>query len=257
MAIPELVGDTVSFSATNSTGPVNAYELCSTTKSDPRDISCSAQRPCEHLAEMLGDLHFPVELPGNDPGPPPGYPPRTRARFDQLGLSRSKHTQLRKRTTSETPLMVQRRPTPANAHSDSLLTSNQVPTPLAVQEAVSSRTEQVLCSSVPEPLAIELSTESTHQSHVQNRASSHTAQAPIWVAPDASLQSSRHYSAPPPIPLAFNVNAAAYSANSTSSWGLGTQPNMPEAPNAQKPPPAATRMQSQKHLLNLLGSIDT
>ena len=259
IAIPELPGDAVSFnaSATNPAGPVNPYEFYNKLRAEPFGAKVKSYRPCENLAEMLGDLHFSAELPSHDPGPPPGYPPRTRARSDQLGLSPSTYTQSRRRTASEIPVVVHRRPVPANSHSDSLFVSSQIPTSFPVQKAIPSGIEQVPQPYMTRPVANELATQGSHQSYMQHRPSSYSnAQSAFWAAGDSSSQSSRHISAPPLLPLASNVNVAAYSAESTGSWGLDTQPRVSKQQPTRGPPAATTRMQRQKHLLSLLGSID-
>lgn len=96
MAVPELAGDTVLCSATNSAGSVNPYELCANLVEPVSENNRAARRPYEVLTEMLGGLQIPAELPSNDNSPPPGYPPLLRA-SEKGGQARLG------RTTSETP----------------------------------------------------------------------------------------------------------------------------------------------------------
>ena len=255
MAVPELAGDTVLFSATNTAGPVNPYELATGVGKMASSNSRKAQKPCDNLTEMLGDLRFPVELPSNDPGPPPGYPPRIRADSDQVGLARSTHTQSCRRTTSETPPSVHRRPLPANALSDSLLTVHELSPSFATQNTETAISSMAQRSVGLAPSASELFSDDVHQSYMKQRRP-YTAQQPQWSTVSPGLMSTRYYSAPPPVPYTLNEQAAAFSANSTSSWGLDTQPKVPKAPSAQEPA-TTTRMHSQKRVMDLLGSIGT
>lgn len=252
MTIPELAGDVVVFSATNTAGPVNPYELCASPGKMAYGNSSSSQRSRDSLSEMLGDLYFPVELASNDPGPPPGYPPQLRARSDQVRMSQTSYIQLRNRTMSEMPPAVHRRPLPTNTISDSLLTVHELPpllaphnTPLPVPSAVRSSNTR--------PLATGSSSEALYQSNNSQRPSSYAAQQSHW---STQAPANKHYSAPPPAPVSHTGYAAAFSADSTSSWGLDTQPKAPKTPRAQEPA-VATRMQSQKRIMDLLGSIGT
>ncbi|KAF3033089.1 hypothetical protein E8E12_003801 [Didymella heteroderae] len=84
IAIPELTGDTVVFSATNSAGPVNPYEFCASPGATTRYDINSSRRSRDSIPEMLGDLFFPAELPSNVPGSPTGLPPCSWAATDQV-----------------------------------------------------------------------------------------------------------------------------------------------------------------------------
>lgn len=252
MNVPELAGDTVSFSATNPAGPVNPYELCTNSEKAVPSKLYAAPKPDENLAEMLGDLHFPAELPSIDPGPPPGYPPRSRTQPDQLGSARPVSTQSRRRTTSEIPPRVHRRPLAANALSDSLLAVDELPPSLAAHNVVSQASSDTSQSVNKSSFATELSSNPP----MNERPASYASDRSVYCPQPPLASSNRHYSAPPPaIPLR-NEWVAAFSADTTSSWGLDTEPRQPRGYSAQETT-KFTRMQTQQRLMDLLGSIDT
>jgi len=253
VAIPELAGDTVVLSATNSAGPVSPFELCADPGIMPSHHVNGPRRPRDSISEMLGDLHFPAELPSNDPGPPPGYPPRSRATSDQVGMLRTSHLELRNRTMSEIRPVIERRPVPTNAFSDSLLTFHELPKSVAPHNA-SLPVSNAFFQGNTRPLTPGTSSGDPLQSEISQRPSSYTAHQSQWHAKAPMSAPNRHYSAPPPIPVTQPDYAAAFSAEFTSSWGLDTQPKVLHLPRAQEPV-KATRMQSQKRMMDLLGSL--
>jgi hypothetical protein len=124
--VPELAVDVVSFSGTNTQGPVNPYELCAVSSNEVPTIHHRVKAPAESQVAVLDDLHYHVEPPSNNLGPPLGYPQRLRSRFEHTELDRSSHTERLKRSTSETPPIVHHQPVPTNASSDSLSTLYQL-----------------------------------------------------------------------------------------------------------------------------------
>lgn len=235
---------------------MNPYELCATSINNVSDVRPNTKAVSETLAEMLGDLHFPVELPSNDPGPSPGYPPRLRAQSENAGLIRSRLTERRKRTTSETPPVLHSRPFPTSALSDSLLTVHELPSVHTIPYIHSSPSRSELAShsygSAVYATDRPPQTVLLPQLHDTSLLPSSRGSASTDAAP-SSRRTKRH-SAPPPQRSLPNENIAMFSADSTSSWGLDTQPKKPKASGAQEPA-VATRMQSQKQMLDLLGSI--
>jgi hypothetical protein len=253
VAVPELAGDTVVFSATNSAGPVNPYELCANPGIMPRHHVNDLRRPRDSISEMLGDLHFPAELPSNDPKPPPGYTSRSRKASDQVGILQPSHLEMRNRTMSETRPVIQRRPIPTNAFSDSLLTVHELPQSLALHNAPLSAPNAVLHSNI-RPLTPITPSGGPLQSEISKRPSSYTAHQSQWRTQAPTPAPNRHYSTPPLIPVTQPGYIAAFPAEFTSSCGLATQPKVLNLPRAQEPV-KATRMQSQKRMMDLLGSI--
>lgn len=250
VAIPELAGDTVVLSATNSAGPVNPYELCASPVITTRQNTGTSQRPCGSISEMLGDLHFRVELPSNDPGPPPGYPPRSRAAPDQAGTYRASHLEIRNRTISETRPVVHRRPVPTNALSDSLLTVYELPSLSTPCNAPLPLSNTLVHSNI-RPSVSETSSSDARQVENGQRPSSYTAHQSRWHMQPPIPVPNRHHSAPP---VAQPDYPGSFSAESTSSWGLHTQLKAPRASQTQESL-KATRMQSQKRMMDLLDSI--
>jgi hypothetical protein len=258
--VPELAEDAISFSGTNSAGPVNPYGWSTIATRDDSDVIHEFQSPSDVLVEMLGDLNFPSELPGTtyDSDASLNNPIRSQENSERLGLTRSRNTQWRKRTTSETlPVRnrqpVHPRPVPTNALSDSLLTIHEFPsynTNVALQ-----RDKLPLQPSVFEPLVTEMPLRSSSQPQVRERHDSLPIQAPTWpVAAQGPISNVRH-SAPPPSNSFHNEHVAAFSAESTSSWGIDTQPNLLKAPRTQEPR-TVTRMHSRRQMMDLLGSIE-
>ncbi|KAH6642851.1 hypothetical protein C7974DRAFT_372713 [Boeremia exigua] len=253
MTVPELAGDTIVFSATNSAGPVNPYELCASTVKPTSGGSRAAQRPHENLAEMLGDLHFRAELPNNVINPPPRHSPRSRAEFEPVEAVQSK-----RRTTSETPPRVHRRPLPASALSDSLLTVHELPSVLTTHHKMPPSSYQDSRAAIKDSYDSELFLWNPHQPHIKQRPVSSIAMQ-SHEKKAASVSDLSRYSAPPPMASARNEYATASSADSTTSRGLHTKPEVPRAfsaPSTQDPT-TYTRMQSQKRIMDLLSSIDT
>lgn len=252
ISIPELAGDTVVFSATNPAGPVNPYELCASPRIIAHEKTDGSRRP---LLEMLGDLHFPAELASINPKSPSDNPPRSPAKSDQIRMNRVSHDQLRNRTMSDTVPIVHRRPVPTNAFSDSMLTMHEIP-PSLVQQNTLLRVPSAERTSETHSLATETPLYGLHQPSNSRRPSSYTAHQSHWGTQTRTPYPNRHLSAPSAAPDAHIGYADAYSAESTGSWGLDTQPTGPRAPRAQKSA-TATRMQSQKQMMDLLGSLGT
>jgi hypothetical protein len=72
--LPELPGDTVCMSGTNSEGPVNPFDFSLKSSSESQLVQNNNDET-NKIGELLGDLTFAnPPLPSN-PGPPPGYPP--------------------------------------------------------------------------------------------------------------------------------------------------------------------------------------
>ena len=237
--VAELAGDTVVLSGTNPAGPVNPYELCASpstithqnTKCSPSTTAHQntkdSRRPYAGLAELMGDLHFSTEPTKNNPGSSSDYPPRSWPASDQIDSSQNSHYGLRSGTMSETAPVIPRRPIPANAFSDSLLTVHEPP-PLSAPYTTMRSMPKVRPESSSSLLHVSAS----------ERPSSNTSRR--------SYQDSR---ASTPAPNRQSVE-------STSSWSIGTQPKETRTPSGLDPV-KQTRMQSQKRRMDLLNSIGT
>ncbi|XPS80104.1 hypothetical protein M3J07_012091 [Ascochyta lentis] len=254
VAVPELAGGSVSFSGTNSAGPVNPYEFCATPTASTSATYRGSQTTSEDLVEMLGDLHFRAELPNNEANPSSDNRSQVRARPGQTELSRLRYTQLGERTTSDMSPMLNRRPVPMNAVSDPLLTVNELPSSLAINTAnmkLRKGEESTLSLPTLDSLTIEQPPHTVYRPPTASQPHTHTCENK-----NRALKSSP----PPPSHPVFNQYAAAFSADSTSSWGLDTQPQpQSQTPSIRSPQhgPATTRMQRQKQTMDLLRSIGT
>lgn len=258
MKISELAGDTVSFSATNSAGPVNPYDFCSNLTEKNRTVDYVRQPPSEFLAEMLGDLHFPLELSSdNEPALPRDGTSHSRNRFEHAGVNQSRFTQSRRRSTSETSSVVHRRPVPIGALNDSLLMVHKLPPSPEADAAnkATRRIESTVNLSEPSSFAVNIPLQNTYWPRPYDVPSAYTEHGPNPGTASGSI-SITQYSKPPPMQSVYSRQAVAFSADSTSSWGLDTQPKRSKEPMASEPM-VATRMQSQKQILDLLGTIDT
>jgi hypothetical protein len=72
IAVPELAGDAIFMSGTNSMGPVNPFEFTHAVSTKP-DVITRKENESGHPAELLGDFNFAVELPANDLTQIPGH----------------------------------------------------------------------------------------------------------------------------------------------------------------------------------------
>lgn len=252
-AIAELAGDTVVFSGTNLAGPVDPYELCDSSNTTTYRNTGRSQGLYAGLAELMGDLHFSTEPIKNDPGLSPEYPLR-RSAFDQVGLTQNNSTKLRYRTMSDTAPVIRRRPIPSHALIDSLLTVHDLP-PLSAPGTAASKVPKTHPLSYARPSTSESQSGlPPHMCTVEQPSSYNTRQLQQNSRTPTPVPN-RHYSAPP-APVAYSGHVAATSAESTNSRAIGTQPKEPRTiPGLDSV--KATRMQSQKRMMDLLSSIGT
>lgn len=252
-AIAELAGDTVVLSGTNAAGPVDPYELCDSPNTTTYHNTGRSQGLYAGLAELMGDLHFPTEPFKNDPGLSPEYPPR-RSAFDQVGSNQNNSTGLRYRTMSDTVPVIRRRAIPTHALSDSLLTVHDLP-PLSAPGTTASTVSKPHPRSYARPSTSE--SQSGLPPHVctGERPSSYNTRHSQQDSRTPTPVPNRNYSAPP-APVAYSGPVAATTAESTNSRAIGTQPKEPRTiPGLDSV--KATRMQSQKRMMDLLSSIGT
>ena len=252
-AIAELAGDTVVLSGTNSAGPVDPYELCDSPNTTPYHNTGRSQGLYAGLAELMGDLGFSTEPIKNDPGISPEYPLR-RSAFDQVGSTQNNSTELRYRTMSDTAPVIRRRPIPTHALSDSLLTVHDLP-PLSAPGTAASTVPKTHPLSYACPLTPESPSGLLPQVCTSKRPSSYNTRQSQQDSRTPTPIPNRHYSAPP-APVAYSGHVAVTSAESTNSRAIGTQPKEPRTiPGLDSV--KATRMQSQKRMMDLLSSIGT
>jgi hypothetical protein len=252
-AIAELAGDTVVLSGTNSAGPVNPYELCGIPSTTTYVNTGRSQGHYAGLAELMGDLHFSTEPIKNEPRPSPEHSPRQSA-FAQVGTIQDNSTGLRYRTMSETAPVIRRRPIPTHALSDSLLTVHELP-PLLAPGVTASTVSNAHPLSYARLSTSESPSGLLPQVRTSERPSSYSTRQPQQNSRTSTPIQSRHYSAPP-APVSYSGHVATTSAESTNSRAIGTQPKEPRTiPGLDSA--KATRMQSQKRMMDLLSSIGT
>jgi hypothetical protein len=243
-AVPELQGDTVSFSATNL-GPVNPFELFAgptPTKSRPIATSAATEPTCiNRLSEVMGDLSFAAELPANNPGPgpPPGYPPI------------SKNLAISELSTG----IPKRRPLPSRAITSPLAAVHELP--------VQHQPEQYAPLSVRMPSSATFSgLEVARNAHEYPQSSSQwTSTGRHNSAPSVSSQPMGLVSsAPSPLSTPIMGNATHFAFNQHVVSPLIT-PTVPVAQSLRSDlqrteSTASSRMQRQKSFLDMLGAID-
>lgn len=251
--VPELAGDTVILSGTNSAGPVNPHELFSSSiAASPQSIN-SSRGSYADLCEMMGDLHFPAELPSssNDRGPPPTKELPLRTASEHFGEGRASHSASWNRTISGIPRSIRRRPVPSNALIDSILTIHELPPSSAPCCPFSSVTTTVLPSYIP-PIAPESSSSGSSQWRNVPRSHSYSAHRSIQGEQISISITNRHFSAP----VTYSADTTTLSAERTKSWVIDAEQRAPLTPperNSMK----MSRMQSQKQMMDLLSSISS
>lgn len=256
LTVSELPGDTVSLSATNAFGPVNPYEFCAAPQSS-NPGALSKKDETKAVVEMLGDLSFAVELPCNDPGPPPGYPPRSNQRFshnpDSYTPESKGYVFEQRKSVPELPAMPRRRPAPLHhAFTEPLYTAHELP---ASSSASSINASFPRRSSVMGAAQLGVAASGSQQvfgqpSEVQGSrsAGSHqmaSSQLPASMAPTASpsTQFSSFQSVMPGPPQSV-----------AQSSGLNGPP-MPFKPQEPTGSTSRARMQRQRQMMDMLGSI--
>ncbi|KAJ4365464.1 hypothetical protein N0V95_000399 [Ascochyta clinopodiicola] len=250
MTVPELAGDTVSFSATNPAGPVDPHDYCATPTAITPPAIPGLLSPSASLAEMLGDIHFRVELPSNDAIPPPDTPAQPRA-SSRAELSSSRYA-ARTRATSD---MSPRRPIPTNTISDSYLEVHEPPPSLLTNTANTRLRKAEDEVSLQFPTPDSTTSQPTYQAQIYSQPLSHSTPENIHsgvATPPRTLDPPIHAHTLP------GHRATASSIDLAGSWTRDArpQPQNPSAP-AERHRAAASRMQRQKQMLDLLGSIGT
>ena len=257
-SVPELSGDTVYLSATNTHGPINPFEYNVAPQSSSFS-SPSKRMETKDVAELLGDFTFAVELPCNDPGPPPGYPPRSRrstAYQSPYNTSASSARGYEKtKPVPELPGISLRRPVLSHAFSEPVNMNHELPT-------------RQFAPSEDSPLPQRTSVMGTYQRGVtaskQRHFSEQTSELPGSSASEYSWTSVQSSPSPSLVSaglateLPSNTGASHHrrvlsqdsrrwsgpSASSVSSRSVGPAESV-----------SLTRMRRQKQMMDLLGSI--
>ena len=216
----ELAGDSF-MSGTNSDGPVNPYAFHPTAPSIPPRPHASQDNKVETLSELLGDVSLAVELPGSEPA-------HTSRHSQRLSSQTSNYESPASQTynttfASELPAIPIRRPVISHTVSEPTATANEtsVAPPRFELDTVSSRTHHSLATRDQAETGRPWSVSSASSSPRPPMSSTATYVAPL--APQASHSHRR--------PLSSHTS----------------QPT----PNT-----SSARMRRQKHMLDLLDSID-
>lgn len=221
----ELAGDTL-MSGTNSDGPVNPYAFHPTAPNLTPRPHVFQDKKMETFSELLGDVSLAVELPGSEPAVTPRHSPRPSSQTSNCGPPTS---QIYNTTCAlELPAIPRRRP----------IVSQTVSEPTAIANGISVA-----------PPRFELDSVSfrTHPS----------------LATPGQAESGRHWSVSsvssspqPPTGSTVSLN------NATDIAPLPSQASHShERPISSHTPQSTTntssaRMRRQKHMLDLLDSID-
>ncbi|ORY02275.1 hypothetical protein BCR34DRAFT_84370 [Clohesyomyces aquaticus] len=257
--VPELAGDTLALSGTNAMGPVNPYELwagpISPSQPSKASTSGSLSRDIDAIAEMLGDMSFPVELPTNDPGPPPGYP-RPGAR----------------RVVSELSAQVpSRRPVAPKSFHNSFPSAHELPvTDTSDRASYSYHSPSELPNSLrhssttsidSQRSGVEMSSESSRaQPSRYRQRSSASSQYPSTSAQSltSSPSQSSIFTSPSPFPPSSPRASTLFGIEERAVSPLA-EPANPEptlSPPRRPETAAGARMRSQRAFMDMLGSID-
>jgi hypothetical protein len=223
--IPELAGDTVCMSGTNSFGPVNPFEYRCIPQPTIPSAPC-VREETNSISELLGDISLVPELPGSGPIQPKIHSPRlsrgpsNTSGHGQLANRMRNHTQRMPVRDSEVLAFPPRRPIPPHSVSEPVTTTNELETafPTLNRQLVFSGTSPLLEG------------EERHVTH------------PRWSS--ASIPTSLR-----------PASGSSASPRQITRSSLGSELSI----QSHAPPPsdttASTRMRRQKHMLDLLGSI--
>ena len=238
-ALAELAGN-YTMSGTNSDGPVNPHAFHLGISALAPGSTVVHEKKVETLSELLGDISLAVELPGSEPAHAPSHIARLSRDLSQLPSQRShmsQHATKYQPLLSELPATPTRRPIVSHTVSEptTVPVVNELLVPSSTYELdsgqfhthmpVSGQRRQIATirpwsvsgvSSDPRP-----STRSTSSLHSLPR-----------IPPATELSGTEHDR--PRSSQATQATQAVYASNNTTS----------------------ARMRRQKHMLDLLGSID-
>jgi len=221
----ELAGD-IFMSGTNSDGPVNPYAFHPTAPTLAPRPHVFQDKKVETLSELLGDVSLAVELPVSEPAHASrhGVQPSSQTPNYELPASQTYNTTF----ASELPTIPIRRPVISHTVSEPTATANEtsVAPPRFELDSVSSRKHPFLAT--------------------RNQAESGRA----WSV--SSVSSSPW----PPMSSTVSLNNATYAAPLAPQASHGHE--RPISSHAPQPTnnTSSARMRRQKHMLDLLDSID-
>ncbi|KAH7077817.1 hypothetical protein BKA63DRAFT_272606 [Paraphoma chrysanthemicola] len=257
-SVPELAGDTVFMSGTNSLGPVNPFEFGPEPYKQANPIVSKSDDP-GRVVEMLGSLNFAVELPVNDPGPPPGYPPRSKGvkivNVAGIQPARMRYPENHSASAIELPAMVMHRPSMQHANTEPGRSSQDFRHSVG-REAYDATSPQVPSTTAPSrarsslfelPASFLLESHETPQSHANQEPTHSTSQNSPYTP---SVRHSIATTSPDHLQSVIRANSGApHQSDETHTSNQGTR----------LPPRgliATGRMRRQKDMMDLLGSLE-
>jgi hypothetical protein len=229
--VPELAGGSVCMSGSNFFGPVNPFEFHFSPQV-PDLLAPSGRDETDSISELLGDLKLIPELPGSDPTPPSDSPPRPSRGPSYISVQIRSSSRPRKypqkNSLSKLPALPRRRPVPSHTFVEPTFTN-----------------EEHLTTSLQPRLAI-VPSNRTPSSNTSEQGVAH----PHWSS--ASIPSSLR----PASGTLLSSQRLSHSSPRAARLSLGNGNSMPVRTSQPTSTTASTRMQRQKHMLDLLGSID-
>jgi hypothetical protein len=227
-ALAELAGDSF-MSGTNSDGPVNPYAFHPVTPIPaPRPDAFRTKRS-EMLSELPGDVSLAIELPGSEPAHTPRHSIRSSWDMSSHGSPANPTYSFGYPTSvSELPAIPSRRPVMPHATSGPIAASHEL-------------------SSAPPIFELGLASSLSHTS--LGAASQLSSARPCSVSSISS-------SPPPPTSSTVSLHTSLCGALTASQASPAhEQPKWPTTPQPAVNTSSA-RMRRQKHMLDLLDSID-
>jgi hypothetical protein len=231
--IAELAGD-YSMSGTNSDGPVNPHAFHSTMPALAPGSNVVHDKKTETLSELLGDTSLAIELPGSVPIHSSSHSARLSRDLSQLPSQRSHATQNSngyQTSLSELPATPTPRPIFSHTVSEPIAISNELSNPLPALEldSESSRTYVPLNTqrqtATSRPWSVS-ATSSDPWPPTRSTVSLHSSPRIPPTTVQSSIERDR--------PISSQATQVPYASNNTTS----------------------ARMRRQRHMLDLLGSID-
>lgn len=254
--IPELTGDDVCFSATNSYGPVDPFDF-STRNSSAIGTTTPKHDHTEPVRELLGDLNFVVELPSNYLGPASGYPPRESKILQNDGnsdvLAKEVYNPQQSMSVPELPAFSEYLPIPTHASTESTIMERGFlsKSPTSSFGISSPERKNVLSTMEHGVKAVELPSSSS-----QPFAARHSQSHNFHQGGTSSLLSASGTTATLPARFFSSPEATFHRSEALSHSATVSVRSQPRTvPFAPSEPAPSTRMQRQKHLMDLLGSI--
>ncbi|KAF2818509.1 hypothetical protein CC86DRAFT_413835 [Ophiobolus disseminans] len=238
--VPELAGDTVHMSGTNTLGPVNPYSY--TPIHSSKQAFTTKPTSTNEAGELHGDSSFDRGPSICDPGPPPGYPPRQAQKPTSYSprewSSNVMLSHQHRMSLPELPAFTRRKPVATHANTDF--------GPMLQSEMFSASTTS----------SSTITSESRAKSNVFELASREPYTAPRDYHTNVNLpnNNTNSFAATPTPPPNHRQQHHGYQNSQISANPIHTKSHNPPLQSADAS--SLARMQRQKNMLHLLGSLD-